>query len=80
LQQSAFRRYWSDVAQSFLRDCKYFFSAFHTQSARDGKVLFMKKYDLHRDLVAPVSRWLSKPVTSKGHRSTDSDRRAGNQH
>ena len=80
LQQSAFRRYWSDVAQSFLRDCKYFFSALHTRSARDGKVLFMKKYDLHRDLVAPVSRWLSKPVTSKGHRSTDSDRRAGNQH
>jgi general secretion pathway protein A len=74
--QSSFGRYWSDVAQSFLRDCKYFFSAFRTQSARDGKVLLMKKYDLRRDLVAPVSRWLSKPVSLKGHRSSNSERRA----
>jgi general secretion pathway protein A len=78
--ESAFRRYWSDVARSFLRDCKYFFSAFRTRSARGGKVLFMKKYDLHRDLVAPVSRWLSKPVSLKGNRPTDSKRRAGQGH
>jgi general secretion pathway protein A len=77
---SAFRRYWSDVAQSFLRDCKYFFSAFRTRSVPGGKVLFMKKYDLHRDLVAPVSRWLSKPVSLKGHRSPDGERRAGHGH
>jgi general secretion pathway protein A len=77
LRHSAFRRYWSEVAQSFLHDCKYFFSAFRTQSARDGKVLFMKKYDLHRDLVAPVSRWLSKPVSLKGNRSSNTERRAG---
>jgi general secretion pathway protein A len=77
---SAFHRYWSEVAGSFLRDCKYFFSAFRTQSAPDGKVLFMKKYDLRRDLVAPVSRWLSKPVNLKGHRSSEPDRRAGNDH
>jgi len=76
-RQSAFRRYWSEVAHSFLHDCKYFFSAFRTQSARDGKVLLMKKYDLHRDLVAPVSRWLSKPVSFKGHRSSNTERRAG---
>jgi len=77
--QSSFHRYWSDVAQSFVRDCRYFFSAFRTQSAPDGKVLFMKKYDLRRDLVAPVSRWLSKPVGLKGSssRSAESDRRAG---
>lgn len=76
-QQSAFRRYWSDVVQSFVRDCRYFFSAFRTQSAPDGKVLFMKKYDLRRDLVAPVSRWLSKPVSLKGARPDESQRRAG---
>jgi general secretion pathway protein A len=75
--QSAFRRYWSEVAQSFLRDCKYFFSAFRTQSAPDGKVLFMKKYDIRRDLVAPVTRWLSKPVNLKGTRLEGHDRRAG---
>jgi hypothetical protein len=40
----------------------------------------MKKYDLHRDLVAPVSRWLSKPVSLKGNRPTDSKRRAGQGH
>jgi general secretion pathway protein A len=80
--QSAFRRYWSDVAQSFVRDCRYFFSAFRTQSDSDGKVLFMKKYDLRRDLVAPVSRWLSKPVNLKGSNSrpADSERRAGRGH
>ena len=71
--QSAFSRYWSDVTQSFLRDCRYFFSAFRTQSASGGKVLFMKKYDLRRDLVAPVSRWLNKPVSLKGPSSRDSD-------
>jgi len=76
IPQSSFGRYWSDVAQSFLRDCKYFFSAFRTQSARDGKVLLMKKYDLRRDFVAPVSRWLSKPVSLKGHRSSNTERRA----
>jgi general secretion pathway protein A len=77
--QSSFRRYWRDVAQSFVRDCRYFFSAFRTQSAPDGKVLFMKKYDLRRDLVAPVSRWLNKPVSLKGSSSpsADSKRRAG---
>jgi general secretion pathway protein A len=78
--ESAFRRYWTDVTQSFLRDCKYFFSAFRTRSARGGKVLFMKKYDLRRDLVAPVSRWLSKPVSLRGNRPTDSERRAGHGH
>jgi type II secretory pathway predicted ATPase ExeA len=77
VRPSAFRRYWSEVAQSFLHDCKYFFSAFRTQSARDGKVLFMKKYDLRRDLVAPVSRWLNKPVSLKSHRSSNTERRAG---
>jgi len=77
---SSFRRYWRDVAQSFVRDCKYFFSAFRTRSAADGKVLFMKKYDLHRDLVAPVSRWLSKPVSLRGNRSTDARRRSGHGH
>jgi general secretion pathway protein A len=79
--QSSFRRYWGDVVQSFVRDCRYFFSAFRTQSAPDGKVLFMKKYDLRRDLVAPVSRWLSKPVSLKGSssRSADSERRASGQ-
>lgn len=76
---SAFRRYWSDVVRSFVRDCKYFFSAFRTQSASDGKVLFMKKYDLRRDIVAPVSRWLTKPVGSKGPgpHAANSERRAG---
>jgi len=80
--QSAFRRYWSDVAQSFVRDCRYFFSAFRTQSDADGKVLFMKKYDLRRDFVAPVSRWLSKPVNLKGSNSrpADSERRASRGH
>jgi general secretion pathway protein A len=80
--QSSFRRYCSDVAQSFMRDCRYFFSAFRTQSAPDGKVLFMKKYDLHRDLVAPVSRWLNKPVSLKrsGSDSGDSERRARRGH
>jgi general secretion pathway protein A len=80
--QSAFRRYWSDVARSFVRDCRYFFSAFRTQSDPDGKVLFMKKYDLRRDLVAPVSRWLSKPVNFKGSNSrpADSERRASRGH
>ena len=80
--QSAFRRYWSDVAHSFVQDCRYFFSAFRTQSDPDGKVLFMKKYDLRRDLVAPVSRWLSKPVSLKGSSSRDSDsgRRTGSGH
>lgn len=80
--QSAFRRYWSDVAQSFLRDCRYFFSAFRTQSDPQGKVLFMKKYDLRRDLVAPVSRWLNKPVNLKGSHSrpADSERHAGQGH
>jgi general secretion pathway protein A len=80
--QSAFRRYWSDVARSFVRDCRYFFSAFRTQSDGDGKVLFMKKYDLRRDLVAPVSRWLSKPVNLKGSNSrpADSERRASRGH
>jgi len=77
VRPSAFRRYWSEVAHSFLHDCKYFFSAFRTQSAPDGKVLFMKKYDLRRDLVAPVSRWLNKPVSLKGHRSSNTERRAG---
>ena len=81
-QQSSFRRYWGDVAQSFVRDCRYFFSAFRTQSAADGKILFMKKYDLRRDLVAPVSRWLSKPVSLKGSGSRNSDaaRRTGSDH
>jgi len=81
-RQSAFHRYWGDVAQSFLRDCRYFLSAFRTQSAVNGKVLFMKKYDLRRDLVAPVSRWLSKPVSLKGSSSRDSDsqRRTGSDH
>jgi general secretion pathway protein A len=74
---SSFRRYWREVAQSFIRDCKYFLSAFRTQSGSGGKVLFMKKYDLHRDLVAPVSRWLSKPVSLRGNRSADAQRRAG---
>ncbi|HET8966367.1 MAG TPA: AAA family ATPase [Candidatus Acidoferrum sp.] len=78
--QSAFRRYWSDVVQSFVRDCRYFFSAFRTQSSSGGKVLFMKKYDLRRDLVTPVSRWLSKPVTLKGPRSDESRRRASRGH
>lgn len=78
--ENAFRRYWSDVARSFVHDCKYFFSAFRTRSAPGGKVLFMKKYDLRRDLVAPVSRWLSKPVSLRGNRSTDTDRRAGHGH
>lgn len=79
MPQDSFRRYWREVAHSFLHDCKYFFSAFRTQSAPDGKVLFMKKYDLHRDLVAPVSRWLSKPVSLKGHQgsTTNSGRKAG---
>lgn len=70
------RSYWKEVAQSFVRDCKYFFSAFRTQSAPGGKVLFMKKYDLHRDLVAPVSRWLSKPVNFKANRTGNGERRA----
>lgn len=76
--RSAFRQYWKDVANSFVRDCKYFLSAFRSQSAPDGKVLFMKKYDLRRDIVAPVSRWLSKPVSFKGSgtRASDSERRA----
>jgi len=80
--QSAFRRYWSDVAQSFVQDCRHFFSAFRTQSDPAGKVLFMKKYDLRRDLVAPVSRWLSKPVNFKGSNSrpADSERRASRGH
>jgi len=63
-----------------VRDCRYFFSAFRTQSAPDGKVLFMKKYDLRRDLVAPVSRWLNKPVGLKSPRPDESQRRASNGH
>jgi len=65
-----------------VRDFRYSFSAFHTQSHPDGKVLFMKKYDLRRDLVAPVSRWLNKPVNLKGSgsRPADSERRASQGH
>ena len=77
--RDSFSRYWSEVAHSFVRDCKYFLSAFRTQTAPDGKVLFMKKYDLRRDIVAPVSRWLSKPVGSKasGTGQPPPERRAG---
>jgi type II secretory pathway predicted ATPase ExeA len=74
---TSFSRYWRDVAQSFVRDWKHFLSSFQTRAAPDGKVLFMKKYDFRRDLVAPVSRWLNKPVTLRGRDRTASDGRAG---
>ena len=76
-RENSFRRYWREVAQSFVRDWRHFLGAFQTRAAPDGKVLFMKKYDFRRDLVAPVSRWLNKPVTLKGTRGGESDRRAG---
>lgn len=63
--ETAFHRYWREVAESFVRDCRHFLGAFRTRTAPDGKILFMRKYDLKRDLVAPVSRWLSKPVAFK---------------
>ena len=63
--ETAFHRYWREVAHSFVRDFRHFLGAFQTQTAPDGKVLFMKKYDLKRDLMAPVSRWLSRPVNFK---------------
>jgi hypothetical protein len=76
-RENSFRRYWREVAQSFVRDWRHFLGAFQTRAAPDGKVLFMKKYDFRRDLVAPVSRWLNKPVTLKSTRGGESDRRAG---
>lgn len=79
-QPTPFRRYWREVASSFVRDWRHFFAAFRTQAAPGGKVLLMKKYDLRRDLVAPVSRWLSKPVKfgADGARNSESaTRRAG---
>lgn len=63
--ETAFHRYWREVAESFVRDCRHFLGAFRTRTGPDGKILFMRKYDLRRDLVAPVSRWLSKPVAFK---------------
>ena len=81
--RTSFRRYWHDVAQSFVRDWGNLLGSFRTRSAPDarsapdGKVLFMKKYDFRRDLVGPVSRWLSKPVTLRGRDRTGSDGRAG---
>jgi len=63
--ETAFHRYWREVAHSFVRDFRHFLGAFQTQTAPDGKVLFMKKYDLKRDLMAPVSRWLTRPVNFK---------------
>lgn len=76
--ETAFHRYWREVAQSFVRDCRHFLGAFRTPTAPDGKILFMRKYDLKRDLVAPVSRWLSKPVAFKsGDKDEAKTRQAG---
>ena len=76
--ETAFHRYWREVADSFVRDCRQFVGAFLTQTAPDGKILFMKKYDLKRDFVAPVSRWLSKPVAFKpGEKDQGKTRQAG---
>ena len=76
--ETAFHRYWREVADSFVRDWRHFLGAFQTQTAPDGKVLFMKKYDLKRDLVAPVSRWLSRPMPVKpGNKEEAKARQAG---
>ena len=76
-RENSFRRYWREVERSFIQDWRHFLGAFQTRAAPDGKVLFMKKYDFRRDLVAPVSRWLNKPVTLKGMRGSGDGRRAG---
>jgi general secretion pathway protein A len=76
--ETAFHRYWREVADSFVRDCRHFVGAFLPQTAPDGKILFMKKYDLKRDFMTPVSRWLSKPVAFKsGEKDHGKTRQAG---
>ena len=63
--RSSFASYWQDVAESFVRDWRHFFASFQSQ-APASNVLFMKKYNLRRDVFQPVSRWLSKPVHFRG--------------
>jgi general secretion pathway protein A len=53
--------YWREVASSFARDWRQLFASFRSQ-APTSNVLLMKKYNLRRDVIQPVSRWLSKPV------------------
>lgn len=74
-QEGSFSRYWREVAVSFVHDWRHFLGAFQTQTAPNGNVLFMKKYDLRRDLVAPVSRWLHRPVSFKAIRKTETKSR-----
>jgi general secretion pathway protein A len=76
--ETPFARYWREVGESFVRDCRYFMGAFQTQAAADGKVLLMKRYDLKRDFVAPVSRWLNKPVAfNSGRKPSAKSHQAG---
>lgn len=75
---SAFILYWREVASSFVRDFRHFMGAFQTQAVPGGNVLFMKKYDFRRDVVAPVSRWLQKPVVPKAaHKPETNARQSG---
>jgi len=53
--------YWREVATSFTRDWRQFFASFRSRTPAPN-VLFMKKYNLRRDVLQPVSRWLSRPV------------------
>jgi len=68
------------VAGSFVRDWRHFLGAFQTQTVPGDNILFMKKYDLRRDLVAPVSRWLHKPVGFKTTRKPEAKSRQSGSH
>jgi len=69
--QSAFAAYWRDVAESFVRDWRAFFTSLAPQVSAFAGNVPQRADSLRRKVITPLRMWLSTPVNPGRRRNVD---------
>jgi type II secretory pathway predicted ATPase ExeA len=59
---SPFQLYWREVAESFLRDWRHFFTALSPRAATFPGISLPSTESLRRSVIEPLRNWLAKPM------------------
>jgi hypothetical protein len=72
--ESAFHRYWRDVAESFARDMRLFYRSTAPQLATIAGRIPSSTSNFHRSLFGTLRDWLSRPINPNGNRKPPASR------
>jgi len=65
---NAFRMYWRDVVESFVRDWRQFFVSLSPQAATFPRFTVPRSESIRRGVIEPIREWLNRPLSRRSTR------------